>query len=137
MSVLLCDSNCELWHTRVKELNVDFIPMPYCYNGVEYEYDLGENTDFDKFYSAVRGGAVPKTMALNPENYIEILSKYFEKGEDVLYISFSHTMSGTFNHLDTALKELKQKYPERNSVPSLTQIQSRSAQVCTSRQLRR
>ncbi len=113
MGVLLCDSNCELWHTRVKELNVDFIPMPYCYNGVEYEYDLGENTDFDKFYSAVRGGAVPKTMALNPENYIEILSKYFEKGEDVLYISFSHAMSGTFNHLDTALKELKQKYPER------------------------
>lgn len=89
MSVLLCDSNCELWYTRVKELGLDYISMPYCYGGGEYGYDLGENTDFKKFYDAVRGGTVPKTMALNPENYKEILTPYFKAGEDVLYISFS------------------------------------------------
>lgn len=113
MSVLLCDSNCELWHTRVKELGIDYISMPYCYNGKEYGYDLGEKTDFKDFYSAVRGGAVPKTMALNPENYKEILTPYFKAGEDVLYISFSHHMSGTFAQLDTALEELKKEFPER------------------------
>ena len=113
MSVLIFDSNCELWHTRAEELGLDYISMPYMYNGEEYYYDLGKNTDFKKFYNAVRGGVVPKTMALNPENYKEILSPYFEKGEDVLYVSFSHKMSGTFGSLDIALKELKEKYPER------------------------
>ncbi len=113
MSVLLCDSNCELWYTRVKELGLDYISMPYCYGGGEYGYDLGENTDFKKFYDAVRGGTVPKTMALNPENYKEILRPYFKAGEDVLYISFSHAMSGTFAQLDAALKELKKEFPER------------------------
>ncbi len=113
MSVLLCDSNCELWYTRVKELGLDYISMPYCYGGGEYGYDLGENTDFKKFYDAVRGGTVPKTMALNPENYKEILTPYFKAGEDVLYISFSHAMSGTFAQLDAALKELKKEFPER------------------------
>lgn len=113
MSVLLCDSNCELWYTRVKELGLDYISMPYCYGGGEYGYDLGENTDFKKFYDAVRGGTVPKTMALNPENYKEILTPYFKAGEDVLYISFSHAMSGTFAQLDAALKELKKQFPER------------------------
>lgn len=113
MSVLLCDSNCELWYTRVKELGLDYISMPYCYGGGEYGYDLGENTDFKKFYDAVRGGTVPKTMALNPENYKEILTPYFKAGEDVLYISFSHAMSGTFAQLDVALKELKKEFPER------------------------
>lgn len=113
MSVLLCDSNCELWYTRVKELGLDYISMPYCYVGGEYGYDLGENTDFKKFYDAVRGGTVPKTMALNPENYKEILTPYFKAGEDVLYISFSHAMSGTFAQLDAALKELKKEFPER------------------------
>lgn len=34
-------------------------------------------------------------------------------GEDVLYISFSHAMSGTFAQLDAALKELKKEFPER------------------------
>lgn len=113
MSVLLCDSNCELWHTRVKELGLDYISMPYLYGGEEYGYDLGEKTDFKKFYSAVRGGAIPKTMALNPENYKEILTPYFKAGQDVLYISFSHAMSGTFAQLDSALAELKEEFPER------------------------
>lgn len=113
MSVLLCDSNCELWHTRAKELGLDYISMPYLYGGQEYCYDLGKNTDFKKFYDAVRGGTVPKTMALNPENYKEILTPYFKAGEDVLYISFSHEMSGTFAQLDVALEELKKEFPER------------------------
>lgn len=113
MSVLLCDSNCELWHTRAEELGLDYISMPYYVEEKEYRYDLGKNTDFRAFYDAVRGGAVPKTQALNPEDYKEILTPYFEKGEDVLYVSFSHKMSGTFNYLDVALRELKEKYPER------------------------
>ena len=87
--------------------------MPYCYCGEEYGYDLGEKTDFKKFYTAVRAGNVPKTMALNPENYKEILTPYFNAGNDVLYVSFSHEMSGTFAQLETALAELKDAFPER------------------------
>lgn len=113
MSILLCDSNCELWFKRAKELQLDYISMPYCYGNEEYGYDLGEKTDFKKFYSAVREGVIPKTMALNPENYKEILTPYFKAGEDVLYISFSHAMSGTFAQLEKALEELKEEFPER------------------------
>ncbi len=113
MSVLICDSNCELWYTRVKELGLDYISMPYTIDGQEYYYDLGEKTDFKDFYDRVRKGSVPITSALNPENYKEILEPYFAKGEDILYISFSHAMSGTFNQLNTALKELYEKYPDR------------------------
>ncbi len=113
MSVLICDSNCELWYSKAEELGLDYISMPYYINGEEYYYDLGKNTDFKAFYSAIRGGAMPTTMALNPENYKDILTPYFERGEDVLYVSFSHAMSGTFNSLDMALKELKEIYPER------------------------
>lgn len=113
MSVLLFDSNCELWHTRAEELGLDYISMPYTYDEKVYSYDLGKNTDFKAFYSAVRRGVVPKTMALNPEDYKQILTPYFEKGEDVLYVSFSHKMSATFTYLDKALEELKETYPQR------------------------
>ena len=113
MSVLICDADGDLWYTRQEELGVDCISMPYSYGGEVYYYDLGKNTDFNKFYSAVRAGEVPTTMALNPDEYVEILEKYFSKGEDVLYVSVSHAMSGTFNYLQTALAELKDKYPER------------------------
>lgn len=113
MSVLVFDSNGELWYTRAKELGLDYISMPYFLDGKEYFYDLGEKTDFKEFYAKVRSGMIPKTQALNPEDYKAFLTPYFERGEDVLYISFSHAMSGTFNMLDVALKELKEIYPER------------------------
>lgn len=113
MSVLIIDADGELWYKRQEELGVDYIKMPYSYNGEQYYYDLGKNTDFRKFYDAVRGGTIPKTMALNPAEYVEILEPYFAKGEDVLYVSFSHAMSGTFQHLQTALDALREKYPKR------------------------
>lgn len=113
MSVLLCDSNCELWYERAEELRLDYISMPYYLEGEVRYYDLGKNTDFRKFYDAVRAGAIPKTQALNPEEYKEILTPYFERGEDVLYVSFSHKMSGTFQSLQIALNELKERYPDR------------------------
>lgn len=113
MSVLLIDADGELWYTRQEALGVQYIAMPYSYGGNEYYYDLGKNTDFAEFYKAVRGGEVPKTMALNPQEYEEMLRPIFESGQDVLYVSFSHTMSGTFDHLDTALATLAEEFPER------------------------
>lgn len=113
MSVLLIDADGELWYTRQEALGVQYIAMPYSYGGNEYYYDLGKNTDFTEFYKAVRGGEVPKTMALNPQEYEEILRPIFESGQDVLYVSFSHTMSGTFDHLNTALATLAEEFPER------------------------
>ncbi len=113
MSVLICDADGELWHTRQEELGVDYIKMPYSYEGKEFYYDLGKTTDFDDFYKTVRKGVIPTTMALNPQEYVDILEPYFARGEDVLYVSFSHAMSGTFGHLETALNQLKEKYPER------------------------
>ena len=60
MSVLIIDADGELWYKRQQELNVDYIKMPFSYGGEEYYYDLGLNTDFRKFYDAVRGGEIPK-----------------------------------------------------------------------------
>lgn len=113
MSVLICDADGELWYTRAEELGLYSIAMPYSYGGNVYYYDLGKNTDFRAFYDAVRGGEIPKTMALNPDEYVSILEPIFARGEDVLYVSFSHAMSGTFDHLESALAQLGEKYPER------------------------
>lgn len=113
MSTMIFDSNGELWYTRTEELGLDYISMPYYIDGQEYFYDLGKATDFRKFYDLVRAGNIPKTQALNPEDYKKFLTPYFERGEDILYISFSHRLSGTFQSLELALRELKESYPDR------------------------
>ena len=112
MSVLFCDSNCELWYTRIRELGYNVISMPYTIGGTEFYYDNGEKTDFKGFYDKVRAGELPITSALNSTNYTEIFEPFFKKGEEILYISFSAKMSGTFEFMNTAVAELKEKYPK-------------------------
>ena len=110
---LFCDSNCELWHTAVKELGLSVIRMPYTVGGEEYFYDMGENTDFADFFRRMREGEVPKTSALNEYDYISHFEPVLASGEDVYYITFSHKMSATFNAMKAAIAELKEKFPDR------------------------
>lgn len=113
MYQLFCDSNCELWHTTVKELGLNVIRMPYTIGDKEYFYDMGEHTDFKAFFDQMRAGAVPKTSALNEYAYTEYFEPVLARGEDIYYVTFSHKMSATFNAMDAAIKALKEKYPER------------------------
>ena len=113
MYQLFCDSNCELWHTTVKELGLNVIRMPYIMNEEEYFYDLGENTDFKAFFDHMREGGTPKTAALNEYAYTEYFEPILARGEDIYYITFSHQMSGTFNAMKNVIEQLKEKYPER------------------------
>ncbi len=113
MYQLFCDSNCELWHTTVKELGLNLIRMPYIIDDEEYFYDMGENTDLKGFFQKMREGAIPKTAALNEYAYTEYFEPVLARGEDIYYITFSHQMSGTFNAMKNVIAQLKEKYPER------------------------
>ncbi len=113
MYQLFCDSNCELWHTTVKDLGINVIRMPYIVDGEEYFYDMGENTDFKAFFDKMRGGTTPTTAALNEVAYMEYFEPILARGEDIYYITFSHQMSGTFESMKRVIAQLKEKYPER------------------------
>jgi DegV family protein with EDD domain len=116
LSTFFIDSNSELWFDKAEALGVSFISMPYTLDGVEYYYDLGKNTDFKHFYKRVREGAIPTTSALNAQNYIDIFKPYLQKGEDILYLTFSHKMSATFEFCDIAIEKLKAEFPERKII---------------------
>lgn len=113
MYQLFCDSNCELWHTTVKELGLNLIRMPYTLDDEEFFYDMGENTDFKAFFDKMRAGSTPKTSAINEYAYLEYFEPILARGEDIYYITFSHQMSATFNAMKSAIAQLKEKYPER------------------------
>ena len=113
MYQLFCDSNCELWHTTVKELGLYLIRMHYTVGDTEYYYDMGENTDFNAFFDKMKKGATPKTSALNEMDYLEYFEPVLKRGEDIYYVTFSHQMSGTFGAMKSAIAKLKEQYPDR------------------------
>ena len=85
MSVLFCDTDCELWYTHARELNLEVIRMPYVIDGEEKLCDLGEETDTHDFYQKMRNGASASTAGLNQQIYYDTFEPFFKKGEDILW----------------------------------------------------
>ncbi|MBR2967386.1 MAG: DegV family protein [Clostridia bacterium] len=113
MSRFFCDADCELDYKIIKELGISLIKMPFTLDGKEELFDCGETTDYKGFFDKMRQGASAKTQALNAYDYVQYFEPVFAAGEDILYVSFSHEMSGTFVSMNNALDELKEKYPDR------------------------
>ncbi|MGI6213646.1 MAG: DegV family protein [Christensenellales bacterium] len=113
MSTFFFDSNSEVFYTVARELKLEnYIRMPYIIKDEQYYYDLGEKYDSKWFLGLIKEGYMPTTAALNAEDYKEYFRPFFEKGEDILYVSFSSAMSGTFESMDIAVKELSAEFPK-------------------------
>ena len=113
MSVFFTDTDCEMSYIDSDNLGMRVIGMPYTLKNEEHVYDFGRDFDAKKFYDIMRGGEVVTTSALNTQEYIDYFEPVLAAGEDILYVHFSRELSGTFNHMDIAIEELKKKYPER------------------------
>lgn len=118
MFALFTDTDSDITPAIAKEYGIHIISMPYIVDGKTiYPYedaDFEKNYDCHEFYQKLRKGALPTTAGLSPEKYKSYFEPCFERGEDVLYVHFSTVMSGTFSAMNLAVKELKEKYPERN-----------------------
>ena len=114
MLILFTDTDTDITPSIAKEFDYKLISMPYTIGEkTTYPYIDFNKFEAHKFYDTLRGGVLPTTSALNPEEYKKYFEPYFKNGDDILYVHFSKAMSGTFNALNIALEELKETYPDR------------------------
>lgn len=90
---------------------VDVAFMPFALDGVDIEPDTIPT--HHEFYDKLRAGAVPSTSQTSAYEAIQIFEKHLQAGEDVLHISFSSGMSGSFDNISNAATELCRKYRDR------------------------
>ena len=114
MLTLFTDTDTDITLKEAKDYGYKLISMPYSIDGKEvYPYEDFLEFDHKTFYDMLRNGVMPKTCAISPLKYMEYFEEEFKKGNDILYVHFSRAMSGTFNAMDIAYEELKEKYPDR------------------------
>ena len=109
---LFVDLDEDFKPSEAKEHNLGFISMPVIIDGVPtLPYIEGELKDYEPhaFFERLRGGLVPKTSGLSPEQYRKHFEPYAKEGTAVLYAHFSEAMSGTFNAMRIAVDDLKKE----------------------------
>ena len=75
--------------------------------------DLGESIEFHDFYNAMANGAETRTSQVNAEEYEAYFEGFLKEGKDVLHLTLSSGISGSYNSAMIAKRDLEEKYPDR------------------------
>lgn len=128
MYKIFTDTDTDLTPELAKYYGYDMISMPYIIDDKEIRpYEDFLEFDYKAFYDMLRSGVLPKTCAINSEEYKKYFLPYLKEGKDILYVHFSKAMSGTFNAMNIAIEELKEEFPER----TIYTIDTKGITICS------
>ena len=113
MLKLYTDTDTDFYPSLAEEYGYSLISMPYSIEAkTTYPYVDFDTFDAHAFYDTLRGGVLPTTSAISKEQYMNYFIKDFIEGNEILYVHFSRAMTNTFDAMDQAVAELKEKYPK-------------------------
>ncbi len=112
MFQIVTDTSANLPWDYVRDHAVSIIPFSYHVDGVERTETPG-SFDGPAYYQAIRDGAVASTSQIPPQRYVELFTPLLEKGEDLLFLSMSSGISGSYHSACIAAQELAEAFPQR------------------------
>ena len=114
--VLTCCSTVDMKREFFEDRKIPYVCFHYTMDGVTYPDDLGESIPFDEFYDRIAKGAAPYTSQVNVDEYCRFFEPILKEGKDILHLTLSSGISGTYNSACVAGEEMRQKYPDRTIV---------------------
>lgn len=101
MIKIITDSTSDIDVTYAKELNIDIVPLKVIIDGKEYK----DRVDLqpDQFYSLLEKSEVlPTTSQPSPQEFLNYYEEAKEKGDSVIVMTLSGTISGTYQSANIA-----------------------------------
>ncbi len=111
--ILSCCSTADLSADHFKARDINYICFHYALDDKEYLDDLGKTMSYEDFYKALANGAEPRTWQVNADEYIEYFTPFLKDGKDIVHLSLSSGISGSYNSALLAKAELEKEYPDR------------------------
>ena len=110
---MTCCSTADMPVEYFNRRDIRFLCFHYLLDGEEYLDDLGQTISFPEFYDRIAAGSMPTTSQVNLAQYLELFGAFLNKGKDILHISFSSGLSGSYNTAMVAREQLLSVYPDR------------------------
>ena len=111
--ILSCCSTVDVTQEKLDALDIRMIPNQYTLDGVPYNDDLGKTMPYGEFYDRIRKGETGVTSLINTVDYVDYFASLLETGRDVLHVTLSSGLSGTFQSALAAADLLKERFPDR------------------------
>ena len=111
--ILSCCSAADLTKEHFESIDVHYICMHFMLDGVSYPDDLGQTLPADEMYARMAKGASTSTSQINISEYVDYFSAFCEQGKDIVHVSLSSGISGTYGSAANAALIVKERYPER------------------------
>ena len=122
MFQIISDAACDFTNEEAAKLGVALVPF---YVSFEDEFlKIGTDITTEEFFTRLQNdkGVFPTTSQPNPGDYVEIFTPHLEAGKDLLVLTISSQLSGSFNSASVAADLMRDEFPERKiiTIDSLT-----------------
>lgn len=111
--VLSCESTADYPRSFFEARGIEYIMFHYELDGVVHEDDLYQSVTPEAFFGALKAGSTSKTSQVSVGEYTEFWKPMLEAGKDVLHLTLSSGISGTYNSAVIAARDLEAQYPDR------------------------
>jgi len=110
---IVTDTSANLPSRLIRQYELTILPFSFYINDAEHIDLEAEDFDADGFFKAMRAGVKVTTSQIPPQRYLDCFEPLLKSGRDVLFVSMSSGISGSYASAEIAAAELRERYPER------------------------
>jgi len=110
--VIITDSGSDLPSEIIKKYDIKVAEISCTFDGKEVKDDLVDNVSMSHFYECIEKGDMPRTSMVNTLEFVTVFENCLKDNKDIIYISLSSGLSGTYNSALIAKESLLKKYKD-------------------------
>ena len=114
---IVSDGGCDFSEEEARKHNVDIVPFYISFddkNHLKVGVDISIKDSFNRLVSEKT--LFPKTSQPSPQDYIDAFTPHLNAGKDILCLTISSKLSGSYNTAALAIDIVKEQYPNRKIV---------------------
>ena len=112
--VLSCCSTADVTRDWLEARDIKYLFFNYYLDGKVCKDDFGATNPPAQLYAKMLAGADAKTSQISAGDYMSHFEQFLAAGQDVVHVTLSSGISGTYNSACAARDQLAEKYPDRH-----------------------
>ncbi len=108
---LVTDTSADLPRNYLEQNDIAVMSLAYIIDGNTYGWD--NPMDEHEFYEKMRKGSMPTTSQVNVGDAMELFERLIEENDEILCVSFSSGLSGTYNSAAVAAQNVCESHPDK------------------------